>query len=157
MFSFRRMPGSELDQRSLDECRASCCFSHAAFSFLERHGEAMTEIIVSVPPTVEVQPGNNASNPSSLPPVTYQYALLNIAQTWGALQTFPAGKISLQSSDISGLNVAAVAHNWITSIVAGVPALSQPSFSDISGLAALAQFPTIGANTVLGAWLAGLP
>jgi hypothetical protein len=63
----------------------------------------MAGIIVTNPPTVEVQPGNNASNPSSLPPVTYQYAVLNVSQTWGGLQTFPLGTISINAADIVGL------------------------------------------------------
>lgn len=71
----------------------------------------MAGIIVSIPPTVEVPPGNNANNPSSLPPVTYQYAVLNIPQTWGAKQTFPAGNISVQAADVVGYVDATNASN----------------------------------------------
>jgi hypothetical protein len=63
----------------------------------------MSGIIVTTPPTVEVQPGNNANNPSSLPPVTYRYALLNVSQTWGGVQTFPLGTISINAADVLGL------------------------------------------------------
>lgn len=63
----------------------------------------MAGIIVTTPPTVEVPPGNTTSNPSSLPPVTYQYALLNIPQTWGGVQTFPLGTISINAADVVGL------------------------------------------------------
>lgn len=61
----------------------------------------MAGIIVSTPPTVELPPGNSSSNPSSLPGVTYQYAVLNVPQTWTAKQTFTLGNISLNASDIS--------------------------------------------------------
>jgi hypothetical protein len=62
----------------------------------------VTGIIVTIPPAVEVQPGNNASNPSSLPPVTYTYAVTNLPQTWTAKQTFPLGNISLNAADVTG-------------------------------------------------------
>ena len=82
--------------------------------------------------------------------------------------------ISINSSDILGINVSAVSHQWINSIIAGVPQLSQPAFSDISGTATLgqlpsiafsnitgqatlAQLPTLGANTVLGSIAGGTP
>lgn len=112
----------------------------------------MTGIIVSTPPSVELPPSNNPNNPSSLPGVTYQYALLTLPQTWGAKQTFPLGDISLNAADITGTipsgslppptastlggveSIAAVSHQWINSIsTSGVPSLSQPAFSDISG------------------------
>jgi hypothetical protein len=56
------------------------------------------------------------------------------------------------SSTLGGIqSAAAVAHQWIDSVsTSGVPHLSQPAFSDISGQATLAQLPSIGANTVLG-------
>ena len=62
----------------------------------------MTGIIVTTPPTVEPPPGNSGSGPNSLPGVTYQYAVLNIPQTWTAKQTFPQGNISIYASDIIG-------------------------------------------------------
>lgn len=67
----------------------------------------MTGIIVSTPPTVEVPPGNNSNNPSSLPPVTYQFAMLSVPQTWTAKQTFPLGNISLNAADVTGLSALA--------------------------------------------------
>lgn len=39
--------------------------------------------------------------------------------------------------------VAAVAHQWIASVAAGVPSLTQPAFSDLSGSAAVSQIPGI--------------
>lgn len=66
----------------------------------------MAGVIVTIPPTVEVQPGSNASNPTSLPPITYQYAMLNIPQTWGGVQTFPLGTISINAADVLGLEAA---------------------------------------------------
>ncbi|UQD69203.1 hypothetical protein JEY40_24620 [Bradyrhizobium japonicum] len=62
----------------------------------------MTGIIVTTPPSVELPPSNVPNAPANLPGVTYQYALLNLPQTWGALQTFPVGTISINGSDIVG-------------------------------------------------------
>jgi hypothetical protein len=59
------------------------------------------------------------------------------------------------ASTIGGVqSAAAVTHQWINSIsTSGVPALSQPAFSDISSQATFAQFPTGGAtDTVIGYW-----
>lgn len=75
-------------------------------------------IIVSTPPTIELPPGSSGGGPNVLPPVTYQYAVLNIPQTWTAKQTFAAGNISIDAGDIvsgslsvnrfnSGLNASA--------------------------------------------------
>lgn len=47
-------------------------------------------------------------------------------------------------------SVPLVAHQWITSIAAGTPSQSQPSFADLSGQAALAQLPNIAADSILG-------
>src|SRR4051794_30053957 len=63
----------------------------------------MTGVIVSSPPSIELPPGDSSSNPSTLPGVTFLYAILNIPQTWGAKQTFPLGNISLQAADVVGL------------------------------------------------------
>lgn len=60
----------------------------------------MAGVIVSTPPAVELPPGSSSNNPSSLPPVTYQYAVLNIPQTWTALQTFPQGMLSASKVDV---------------------------------------------------------
>ena len=129
----------------------------------------MTGTITSLPPVIEQPPGNNSSNPAGLPGITYTTAVLTYPQTWTALQTFPAGNISLHSSDIIGTiptglmpaptattlggvnSIAAAAHNWITSIdTSGLPHLSQPSFSDISGSVAASQLPNPGASTLGG-------
>lgn len=58
-------------------------------------------------------------------------------------------------------SAAAVSHEWINSIsTAGVPSLSQPSFSDLSGMIASSQLPVVpianggtGATTLAGAAL----
>jgi hypothetical protein len=55
----------------------------------------MAGIVTSVPPLVQQPPGQSSSNPAGLPGVTYTVANLNLAQTWGAKQTFPLGNISL--------------------------------------------------------------
>ena len=129
----------------------------------------MTGTITSLPPLIEQPPGNNSSNPAGLPGITYQTAVLNYPQTWTALQTFPAGNITLHSSDIIGTiptgliptptattlggvnSIAAAAHNWISSIdTAGLPHLSQPAFSDISGSVAASQLPNPGASSLGG-------
>jgi hypothetical protein len=55
------------------------------------------------------------------------------------------------ASTLGGIqSAAAVSHQWIASIsTSGVPSLSQPAFTDISGTATLAQFPSVAANTIL--------
>ena len=55
------------------------------------------------------------------------------------------------SSTLGGIqSAAAVSHQWINSIsTSGVPALSQPAFTDISGQITLAQMTSIGSYTVL--------
>lgn len=79
----------------------------------------MTGIIVTTPPTVEVPPGNNANNPSSLPPVTYKYALLNVSQAWGGVQTFPLGTISVQAANVAGLAASATTDTTNASNISG--------------------------------------
>lgn len=129
----------------------------------------MTGIITSLPPLVEQPPGNNASNPAGLPGYTYTVAVLGIPQTWTALQTFPAGNISLHSTDIVGTiptglipaptastlggvnSIASASHNWIAYIdTAGLPHQSQPAFSDISGSIAPSQIPNPSSSTLGG-------
>lgn len=61
----------------------------------------MTGIINTFPPVTELPPGS-ASGPANLPPVTYQYAVLGLAQTWTAPQTFAFGMFQLAGS-ISGV------------------------------------------------------
>jgi len=65
------------------------------------------------------------------------------------------GTISLGNPTASTLggveSIAAVTSNWVNSIsTSGVPSLSQPDFTDISGNFTLAQFPSIATLTVLG-------
>lgn len=134
----------------------------------------MAGIIVTIPPAVELPPGSNSSNPATLPPVTYTYAVLNLPQTWTAKQTFPLGMISAQAADIVGsltsipaptistlggvFSKAVTSHQFLTQIgTDGTPAAAQPAFSDISGQATLAQLPTLGANTILGSIAGGTP
>ena len=56
------------------------------------------------------------------------------------------------ASTLGGVeSAAAVSHQWINSISAsGVPALSQPAFTDISGSVAASQLPNPGASTLGG-------
>jgi hypothetical protein len=61
----------------------------------------MTGIITSLPPLIAQPPGSASSNPAGLPGVTYTVAVLNIPQTWGAKQTFPAGMISIDAGDVA--------------------------------------------------------
>lgn len=71
--------------------------------------------------------------------------------------TVPAARLpNPSSSTLGGVeSIAAVSHQWINSIsTSGVPALSQPAFSDISGTAAAAQLPVFiasGATHAIGA------
>jgi hypothetical protein len=65
--------------------------------------------------------------------------------------TLPAGRLPTPTaSTLGGVeSLAQTAHQWINSIsTSGVPAASQPAFSDISGQATNAQLPTAIANTV---------
>lgn len=84
----------------------------------------MPGIIISTPPTVELPPGSSGGGPTSLPPVTYQYAVTNLPQTWTAKQTFPAGNISLVVSDISGLGSGIAAALGINVGTAGAPVIN---------------------------------
>ena len=73
--------------------------------------------------------------------------------TGGTITT--SGTIALANPSASTLggveSIASVSHNFLTSIsTSGVPAQAQPAFTDISGSATLAQFPTEANNTVLG-------
>jgi hypothetical protein len=118
----------------------------------------MSGIIVTTPPLIQQPPGTAAANPVSLPPVTYTYALLNVAQTWGAKQTFPLGMIALNAADITGIipvgdlplptastigavfSKTPVSHQWLNSIgVDGNATSTQPSFADISGSITVSQ------------------
>lgn len=107
----------------------------------------MTGIIVTNPPTVEVQPGNNASNPTSLPSVTYQYAVLNIPQTWGGLQTFPLGTISINAADVVGL------------VTGGTPGgiTSQLQFNNSGSFGGITGATTDGTTLTLVAPVLGTP
>lgn len=67
--------------------------------------------------------------------------------------TLPAAQLPNPSaSTLGGIeSVAAVSNEWINSIsTSGVPNLSQPGFSNLSGNANLSQLPSISNNTVLG-------
>lgn len=132
----------------------------------------MTGIIVSTPPTVESPPGSTGSNPSSLPGITYRYALLNIPQTWTAQQTFQSGNFILAGSVSGTLTVkAAAASNGALTLPAGTTDFSatggasqvvrqssagaaltvgQLAFSDISGTSAPSQLPTPTVSTLGG-------
>lgn len=74
----------------------------------------MSGIIVSIPPLVEQPPGSSASNPAGLPGVNYVSAVLSLAQTWTAKQTFPLGEISLYAADIIGLGLFLQSEQHIT-------------------------------------------
>lgn len=65
-----------------------------------------------------------------------------------ALQSIP----NPSSSSLGGVrSIAGVSHQWIASIsTLGVPSLSQPAFSDISGSVAAAQLPNPGASSLGG-------
>jgi hypothetical protein len=132
----------------------------------------MAGIIVTIPPTVGVPPGNNASNPSSLPPITYTYAILNIPQTWTGAQTFNKNTFLLAGSTSGTLtiNAAAVASGTITlpsgtidvsgtggahqvvqqSAAGGPFTVGQLAFSDISGTASATQLPNPTPTTLGG-------
>jgi hypothetical protein len=65
------------------------------------------------------------------------------------------GTVSLgnpSASTLGGIeSYTAVTNQWINAIsTSGVPSSTQPAFSNLSGSATLAQFPTIANNTVLG-------
>lgn len=57
----------------------------------------MTGIINTFPPITELPPGS-ASGPANLPPVTYQYAVTGLPQTWTGVQTFAFGTFQLAGS-----------------------------------------------------------
>jgi hypothetical protein len=67
--------------------------------------------------------------------------------------TLPAGRLPNPSAaTLGGIQSAvAVSHQWINSIsTSGVPALSQPTFADISGSVAATQLPNPSATTLGG-------
>lgn len=63
------------------------------------------------------------------------------------------------ASTLGGIeSITCAANNWLSTIsIAGVPACTQPAFSNISGQWTLTQGPTLGANTVLGSVGGGTP
>jgi hypothetical protein len=67
--------------------------------------------------------------------------------------TLPAARLPNPSAATLGgiQSAAAISHQWINSIsVSGVPALSQPAFTDISGSVAATQLPNPTATTLGG-------
>jgi hypothetical protein len=74
--------------------------------------------------------------------------------------TLPAARLPNPSATTLGgvESIVVKAHQWVNTIsTAGVPATTQPAFTDISGSLALAQLPSEAANTVLGALTATTP
>ena len=72
--------------------------------------------------------------------------------------TLPAAQIPNPTATTKGgiESYVGVANQWINAIsTSGVPSSTQPGFSNLSGSSTLAQFPTIGANTILGNATAG--
>lgn len=112
----------------------------------------MTGIIVSTPPLVEQPPGSNSSNPSSLPAVTYQFAILSVAQTWTAKQTFPLGNISLFAADVIGLTTGFAALDQTNTFTAGPQTISPPVNSNTQGLVINQTLPL--ATTSVGPYAA---
>lgn len=80
-------------------------------------------------------------------------ASLALSATQITTGTLPAARLpNPTASTLGGVeSAAAVAHQWINSIsTAGVPALSQPAFTDISGTVAASQLPAPTATTLGG-------
>lgn len=76
----------------------------------------MTNIITSLPPTVQLPPGSSGTGPDALGPLTYIPAVPNVPQTWSALQTFQPGTFALAgaTSGVTLVNASAVASGTIT-------------------------------------------
>jgi len=82
-------------------------------------------------------------------------ALGGFTASGGATINTTTGVVTLGNPGASTLggieSLAATSHQWINTIsTSGVPSSTQPAFTDISGSATLAQFPTEANNTVLG-------
>jgi hypothetical protein len=82
-------------------------------------------------------------------------ALAGFTASGGITVNTTTGVVTLANPTATTLggikSLAAVSHNWINTIsTSGVPAATQPAFTDISGSATLAQFPTEANLTVLG-------
>lgn len=119
-----------------------------------------TGTITSLPPLVEQPPGQSSSNPAGLPGVTYTVAVLNIAQTWTAKQTFPLGNISLNAADVLGLAASlptsTLPKEVISWTVPGSP-LSNWNIANVDGTAvSTAGTTTQGIQEAVNASLTGL-
>lgn len=82
-------------------------------------------------------------------------ALGGFTASGGATINTTTGLVTLgnpSASTLGGIeSYAAVSNQWINTIsTSGVPSSTQPAFSNLSGSATLAQFPTEANNTVLG-------
>jgi hypothetical protein len=93
--------------------------------------------------TVQIFPGSSGNVVTSVPA-----AGGGLAGTYPnpSIASVPASALPNRSvSTLGGVqSAAAVAHNWIASIsTSGVPALSQPAFTDISGSVVATQMPAL--------------
>lgn len=129
----------------------------------------MTGIIITIPPTVELPPGNNNNNPASLPGVSYVSAFLAIPQTWTAAQTYLPDTFRLAGPSIGALTLNAAASGAITfpagttdfsatggaskvvkqTTLGGPFTVGQLSYSDISGPSS-AAFDALAPTTTRG-------
>ncbi len=104
-----------------------------------------TSVALAGSPTTTTQTGSDSS--TKIATTAFVAACTTISASNITTGTLPAGQLPNPSASTLGgvQSKAAVSNQFLTSIsTSGVPASAQPAFTDISGVATVAQLPTVG-------------
>jgi len=123
-------------------------FANGMFACYQNQGTGT--ITLSSTPTINFPGGVTGTSLSILPGLGG--CLLSNGST---LDWQPGSVVSSTTVYGVGLSLAAVSHNFLDSIVAGVPHASQPAFTDLSGAASVAQLGTGAASHAIPVDVAG--